>query len=94
MPHVPLPLLLCFRLASVLVQMSHLMCAQGDATAAVSLLDAQFAQHEGMMDRSVDLNNAYVTAMRLSASGVGGVDTQKVVRSPLPIQWKRPKDEL
>jgi hypothetical protein len=72
------------------------MCAQGEATAAVSLLDAQFAQHEGIMDRRLDLNNAYVTAMRLSASGGGGVDTQKVVRSPLPIQWNRPKakDEL
>lgn len=75
------------------------MCAQGEATAAVSLLDAQFAQHEGIMDRRSDLNNAYVTAMRLSASGGGGgggVDTQKVVRSPLPIQWNRPKakDEL
>lgn len=63
--------------------------------AAVSLLDAQFAQHEGIMDRRSDLKIAYATAMRLSASGGGGgVDTQKVVRSPLPIQWNRLKDEL
>ena len=69
------------------------MCAQGEATAAVSLLDAQFAQHEGIMERSVNLTNAYATAMRLSASD-GDVDAQKMVRSPLPIQWNRPKDEL
>lgn len=79
------------RLAAILAQMSHLMCVQGKAIAAVGLLDAQFAQHDGIMSRSKDLSDAYDDAMRLSASEK---PTQATARSPLTIQWSRPKDEL